>query len=720
MKGITNRYAQISSVCLLTWSGMVLAQSQLNVLEVEGELQRAVGPVELVKIEAQGQLSMRALRAFDRLPDSFMALAMELRRADIDLLAATVDEVRALQPRVEDGSLKVDKEAYNALLAALDNQKYLEWVPVEQGQILNADEPLVVRGEGRIRSQIVDQPHLPKVLLAANDLNAGVDSIVEAQQAAVPKPPEISQRVTEKMGTWLSPLTYSSLSWKFGEQGQVTAEFKGAVLEDALEGADLVIGDLLVVAQPAESAGIWNISAQMPPAMALVEGETRHLDVKGEGINFGLVWAEEQDRHQGSHLSAQSLELSEAKARFLLRDLDAAWRETLADNGRAQGQFSLKAASMSMGEGEALNQNVGELVLAVDYEDYDINTLEEVMSRFEQADGETFLAEADQSLHRLITALGNYSLNFSLNDLNLRDRYGRTTFNLANLQVETRSGVGADDTEGRNSFSRYRLEGLNFVDRNDGINAERLQFSVSVSGFKPQLLSKLMKVEELTPTQMTEILTGIFSSIEVAAESGTLISTDKASPLLALNGLQMGMKLEGFDQDTGQIIVNYDHNGLSGPEIPPALVPEAAKLSVNLSQIPWSELVAGLMTDNIGAVLMAIQGKQTQLNLETLALNLPDAGLNLTGMGFLDELDPATGEPIFKAQLKMDTRRLPAVADAMREQMSEREVQEFNQFMTVVMMVAEEVEPDLHHFDVEITSRPQLMVNGKDMTPLLQ
>lgn len=265
MKGITNRYAQISSVCLLTWSGMVLAQSQLNVLEVEGELQRAVGPVELVKIEAQGQLSMRALRAFDRLPDSFMALAMELRRADIDLLAATVDEVRALQPRVEDGSLKVDKEAYNALLAALDNQKYLEWVPVEQGQILNADEPLVVRCEGRIRSQIVDQPHLPKVLLAANDLNAGVDSIVEAQQAAVPKPPEISQRVTEKMGTWLSPLTYSSLSWKFGEQGQVTAEFKGAVLEDALEGADLVIGDLLVVAQPAESAGIWNISAQMPP-----------------------------------------------------------------------------------------------------------------------------------------------------------------------------------------------------------------------------------------------------------------------------------------------------------------------------------------------------------------------------------------------------------------------------------------------------------------------
>ena len=340
------------------------------------------------------------------------------------------------------------------------------------------------------------------------------------------------------MGTWLSPLTYSSLSWKFGEQGQVTAEFKGAVLEDALEGADLVIGDLLVVAQPAESAGIWNISAQMPPAMALVEGETLHLDVKGEGINFGLVWAEEQDRHQGSHLSAQSLELSEAKARFLLRDLDAVWRETLADNGRAQGQFSLKAASMSMGEGEALNQNVGELVLAVDYEDYDINTLEEVMSRFEQADGETFLAEADQSLHRLITALGNYSLNFSLNDLNLRDRYGRTTFNLANLQVETRSGVGADDTEGRNSFSRYRLEGLNFVDRNDGINAERLQFSVSVSGFKPQLLSKLMKVEELTPTQMTEILTGIFSSIEVAAESGTLISTDKASPCLPLTAFR--------------------------------------------------------------------------------------------------------------------------------------------------------------------------------------
>jgi len=51
--------------------------------------------------------------------------------------------------------------------------------------------------------------------------------------------------------------------------------------------------------------------------------------------------------------------------------------------------------------------------------------------------------------------------------------------------------------------------------------------------------------------------------------------------------------------------------------------------------------------------------------------------------------------------------------------MSERELNEFNQFMGVVMLVAEQVEENLHRFNIDLNSLGDLWVNEKDMSSIL-
>ncbi|MFN2267279.1 MAG: hypothetical protein ABR533_03320, partial [Desulfonatronovibrio sp.] len=80
-----------SVICLLTWS-LVWAAPGL----VESETISA-----LQNLKSEGKLTVRALRAWNQLPDRFMALAFELRSLDIDLMSADAQKVRELASKAD-------------------------------------------------------------------------------------------------------------------------------------------------------------------------------------------------------------------------------------------------------------------------------------------------------------------------------------------------------------------------------------------------------------------------------------------------------------------------------------------------------------------------------------------------------------------------------------------------------------------------------------------
>ncbi|MDZ7762317.1 MAG: hypothetical protein U5L00_18950 [Desulfovermiculus sp.] len=62
-------------------------------------LEQAVGPKEFLPLEKQGKVTVRTLRAWNRLPSEFMELASALRREQgLDLLGANLETIQGLVP----------------------------------------------------------------------------------------------------------------------------------------------------------------------------------------------------------------------------------------------------------------------------------------------------------------------------------------------------------------------------------------------------------------------------------------------------------------------------------------------------------------------------------------------------------------------------------------------------------------------------------------------
>ena len=103
--------------CLLTWS-LVWAASEQEETKTISVLQA---------LESEGKLTVRALRAWDQLPDRFIALAFELRSLDIDLMRADARKVRELANKADGNEqlrpLTEDLQALAEYMAEFGPQK---------------------------------------------------------------------------------------------------------------------------------------------------------------------------------------------------------------------------------------------------------------------------------------------------------------------------------------------------------------------------------------------------------------------------------------------------------------------------------------------------------------------------------------------------------------------------------------------------------------------
>jgi len=224
----------------------------------------------------------------------------------------------------------------------------------------------------------------------------------------------------------------------------------------------------------------------------------------------------------------------------------------------------------------------------------------------------------------------------------------------------------------------------------------------------------------LSSENLVDILSGAFNTFEIAVESGALIGLERAMPIFTISGLNAGLELKDFNKTSAKASLNYQHSGFSAAELEAELAPEVVNINVNLSQIPWRAVLSGAITEDLGTMLLALKDNETKLNVETVSVSLPDAKIDITGVGYLNAFDPEAGPPEFKAQVQAETLNLVSWAESMRTHMPQRDVNDFNQVMAIVMLVAEQVEENLHRFNIDINSLGELWINEKDMSSLIQ
>lgn len=156
------------------------AQTRVEVVEVEGVVERATGPAELMKIDGDGRLTVRALRGFGLLPESYAKIALDLRGQGVDLLSAGPDELRALIERVDAGTLKLDPKPLRELLDLFESRGFYAWVPLQPGESLELGKADFVRGDGRA---VVRDPAGPVLTLEPGGRAGTTQAVAVAAEA---------------------------------------------------------------------------------------------------------------------------------------------------------------------------------------------------------------------------------------------------------------------------------------------------------------------------------------------------------------------------------------------------------------------------------------------------------------------------------------------------------------------------------------------------------
>jgi hypothetical protein len=143
-------------------------------------LEKATGPEALVRMEQKGEITVRALGAWGRLPARFVSMGRTLRAsAGLDLLDATTGTVADWLALAEGGDARLApvKDGLKDLLKYLQRGEFLDWETVvdeegvTSGELLRRDGRMWVhgpQGQGQAVSEAADPltmvAHVPQVL----------------------------------------------------------------------------------------------------------------------------------------------------------------------------------------------------------------------------------------------------------------------------------------------------------------------------------------------------------------------------------------------------------------------------------------------------------------------------------------------------------------------------------------------------------------------------
>lgn len=775
----------LTACALMLCSGAaVQAQERLQVLGVDGVVERASGPAELIRLDSEGRITVRALRGFGQLPETYGKLALTLRGMGVDLMAADAQQLRELIARAEGGDLKTDPQPLRALLALIEQREYLEWTPVQAGEALEVGEGGLLRGAGTVRVQAEDGRVLAlqsatevgtlaalasSAAPVAADAAPATASLAAAPEAA-PQPapalsaadfsPRAARLFNSRMAS--APVDGSGVvlaapvQFVEGDDGKVRIVYPGVRLadNDAFGGmgsageAGLELGDLVFEAAPLDAEGVrWQLAMHFPEQMRMLDAMGREvgrlqaarrdvafefntaadtattLDAAFERIELSLAEAgpDEPERIVLAGFD-MTMKLSENASQRWSGPLRMDMRELSFLDAAGQPLLGLRGASM-----EATYRNVDLAGLSEASRD-----MENMVTNWDEQQPEAIFDALPRLFGRMIDATGHVEGQARLTGLTVDPRAGGTAMQLDAL---TLGGVFAP-SEGKPSardlaFS-YALDGFAMQDGEDmnvrlGKASAHSRLDRFALNTLVQAVSDGFSGKPMGPDEMMALARQLLGGLEIGLELQGLDARFYDDPPFKLGSNTFHVAFRDLDAPLSSVSLKLGYGGVSGvPDVPAEIQPFNANMALNLTELPLVELIAASM-GNGGDPMMALMQLAQQavkLNIDAFDFDTPLGAFSMKGLAVTEAPTAQGVPPGARLNADIDIRDLDAMANWAVSDLDEAERKDMLAAVAMLKAVGEEEKlagnSVLHRFKVEANSTGQLTINGKDMAPLME
>lgn len=190
-------------------------------------IETASGPDGLLKLEQQEKITVRALRAWGRLPDKYVQLAQKLRQeARLDLLGADLNQIKTWISKGEQGDAPLAKmhDGLVELAAFMEQGEHLDWTVVADETQLPAGA--LVRKNGQRSVHGSGEP-----VASASEIATGLQNDVKQEEA--PHPP-VSQSVIAAV---IEPTPLEGGGFEFRISEQISGTFRARLNVEGLRRA---------------------------------------------------------------------------------------------------------------------------------------------------------------------------------------------------------------------------------------------------------------------------------------------------------------------------------------------------------------------------------------------------------------------------------------------------------------------------------------------------
>ncbi len=532
---------------------------------------------------------------------------------------------------------------------------------------------------------------------------------------------------------------------------------------DDAEGQGLELGTLALRASPpGTGTGPWRFQVEVPASLWLPgdgvgdaarltlarrdlaleldpdSGLTTAIDLQLAGADLRL---DPPDRlaglYQGLGIGAETPPAgaeASALASLGLGELTLAVRLTPDAAGRWGGSLRFRLADLA--GRDAQGQELGHLGgwrLEADYADMDLDTLDALSGRLEALrlqEPVQLLEEVGALVEAYLRASGQARGEWLLTDLAMPLEGVGDYLRLGELSLAGSVAPPLGQPLARDLRLQYHLKGLDLMAEGSQVAQEEARFEVAVERLAladlVEAIRFVLQNPAAGPAALPEWLPRILGGLEVTLATTGFRATLPGEAPLAIAGLKLHLALKGLDSPVPLLAFVYAQEGVSGLEsVLPPWAPRTVNLDLALSGLPLAELLAVSLAEAPDplAALALLGTRPIQLDIKDLKVDLPAGGLLLRGQALTQV--PATPQALPEGSLtaNIELRNLDALARLMDEAADPAERENLAALVAFLRLVGIE-RPDaeggqLLTFALEANSRGEVVVNGKDLTPLL-
>ncbi len=733
-----------------------------EVTHIQGAVEKASGPSELLELEARDEITPRALMAFGKLPEEFVGPALQLRSAGVDLLRADMEELELYIEDARSGKIDADPDKLTELKSYMEKMDYLNWTQVCSGDRIAGDDLLRIPegswivlqdfagGKSRISSSgffRITQDKLAFFVPEDVEIDADADKPTVTLAEPGTAPDDLSPRAARLYDYWAGLFDMEGFPLKAADDELLVDETPESIelkvhlvdytLDDEEEMENLLrlnytlINDEHMDFTVRLPQRIWMHDEQEMPVGLVVF--TEH-NIKGtwsdeleHPLELEFILSELKFLPDALNDGIESQEMLAVGSIFFHSLLDQK-SESLWD---ARGMFHASNVSLFEVDGEELIR-IGSLRYDMEVQDQNAEVFSGLIPAIDQMVEHDDMNLFPQLLGDMLIDYGDARLDLSVEELNLYDIEDIEVLSLGRFQAESTVVRSDADPETRNLHGEYSFQDFRLLSDEFDMSLRGFSVEAGCSGLDMVKTAMLLNFEQLVqenPFLIFEIFEELLDGVHLGFSIQGLQGSHEEIQFSGLDGLSMNLSLSGLKELILSLYLNYQHAGLEKmDETPPELTPENLSLGLKVSRVPVMEIIGPVMgAQASGPVILEILSRHdSQLEIEGLDVGFPGAEIRLKGVAYAQEQElPETGQfHVLLVDSFLDIQGLDHLAEVISSHMDNQEDVEILEAMVSFIKLAaeEQVQDDgktLHHLRIESNKHGEITANGKDIQPLL-